>query len=171
MTLGAQCLFGTLKGSASKSLKVVFFSSVIGMIDGLQARYFTIGSFGNEIGILYQACYLMAAGAAAYFCLHNKAWSAKRNMLNLMVSIPVAMIGDNVSIDAQKLRPYLMLIPKDGFLWRDDVFGHTFLSPLASWVNQQTLASGLIDGYLASIGVAGCYLALQYFWSRHNRVG
>src|SRR5437870_6721599 len=89
MTLGAQCLFGTLKGGASKSLKVVFFSSVIGMIDGLQARYFTIGSFGNEIGILYQACYLMAAGAAAYFCLHNKAWSAKRNMLNLMVSIPV----------------------------------------------------------------------------------
>ena len=168
MSLRTYTLLRTARGSASKVLKVALFSSLIGVMDGLQAKYFTIGNFGNEAGVLYQVCFLMAAGAAAYFSLHDKAWSTKRNMLNLMMSIPAAMIGDNVSIDAQKLRPYFLLIPKDGFLWRDDVFGHTFLSPVASWVNQQTLTQGLIDGYLASIGIAGGYIAMQYFWSRHN---
>jgi hypothetical protein len=168
MALGAQTLLGTARVSASKPLKVIFFGSLIGVVDGLQARYFTIGSFGNGAGILYQACYLAAAGATAYFGLRDRTWSAKRNMLNLMMSIPVAMLGDNVSIDVQKLRLYFLLIPKDGFLWRDDLFGHTFLSPVANWVNQQTLTNGFIDGYLASIGIAGGYVALQYFWSRHN---
>src|SRR5438132_13979187 len=111
MPLRDQTLFRTARGSASKVLKVALFSSLIGVMDGLQAKYFTIGSFGNEVGILYQVCFLAAAGAAAYFSLHDKAWSAKRNMLNLMMSIPAAMIGDNVSIDAQKLRPYFLLIP------------------------------------------------------------
>src|SRR6185437_13041938 len=149
-----------------KSLSILSFASIIGVLDALQAKYYTIGGFGNEAGLLYQLCFMIAAGAVAFLGLHDKAWSVKRNLSNLLMAVPISMLADNISIDVQTLRPYVLIIPKDEFLWRNFVFGHTFLSPIASWVNQQTLAQGLIDGYIAAIAITAAYVILQGLWSR-----
>ena len=156
--------------ATTKALKVVFSASLIGVLDALQAKYINVGILGNEVGILYQACFVGATFAAAGLCLHNKSWSRLRNLTNYLMAVPIAAIGDNVSIDAQMLRPYILILPKEGYDWRYTVFGHSAFSPVADWVNQKTFASGLIDGYLFAFGVAVAYLMLQLFWSRHDRI-
>jgi hypothetical protein len=169
-------LYGRFKGSAAKAMKgntrkslcILSFASLIGLVDGLQAKYFTIGDFGAEAGVMYQLFFMIAAGTVAFWGLHDRAWSTKRNLSNLLMAVPISMMADNVSIDVQTLRPYFLIIPKDEFLWRNFVFGHTFLSPIAYWVNDQTLGRGLIDGYIAAIVITAGYVIIQYLWSRSS---
>ena len=161
LTLGAT---NVARMGSSRSLKLLAVATILGAFDGLQAKYMTIGNIGEEEAITYQVAFMLVSLAAAYVCLREESWSPARNLSNLLMTIPVATLADNISIDVQALRPYLLLIPKEGFLWRIDVFGNTFLSPVASWVNQQSLAPGLINGYAAAVGICGAYLALQYFW-------
>ncbi len=149
---------------ASKLLKVFLFGSVVGIFDGVQAKFLNFGSFGNEVAIFYQACYMATAIIGAGVILYDNQWSLLRNATNYLMAIPIATIGDNVSIDVQTLKPYFLAIPKEGFLWRSDVFGNTKLASVASWVNQQTLAAGIIDGYLVAIALAVVYLCLQHYW-------
>lgn len=150
----------------AKSLKLLTVSSTLGVLDGLQARYMTIGNLGEEQAIAYQVVFMLVAVGAAYFCLFDEKWSPARNLTNLLVAIPAATLADNISIDVQSFRPYLLLIPQDAVIWRINVFGHTILSPIAYWVNQDWLAPGLINGYATAIGILVTYLTLQYFWER-----
>lgn len=151
---------------ASKPLKLLAVTAMLGIVDGLQAKYMTIGNLGEEEAISYQVVFLVVSVVAAYFCLFDEKWSPARNLSNILVATPVATLADNISIDVQMLRPYFLLIPSNGYVWRVDVFGQTFLSPVAYWVNQQWLIPGLINGYATAIGILGSYLALQYLWRR-----
>ncbi|MDA4118047.1 MAG: hypothetical protein OK455_06860 [Thaumarchaeota archaeon] len=143
---------------------------LIGLLDDLQVRYLGLDRFGDGVEILYQACFMVAACATAYLVLRKESWSPVRNLSNLLLGLPVAMLADNVSIDAGTLKPYFMIIPKEGFLWRDQVFGQVpGLSQLAYWTNQQTFGNGLLNGYVLAIGVLAGYWALERAWDRHDR--
>lgn len=132
-------------------------------------KFVRISVFGNEVGIIYQVVFMSIAGASAYFGLRNDSWSSSRNLSNILMTIPLATVADNVSIDAQTLRPYFILIPKAGFGWRVDVFAHAqVLSQVAVWVNQQSLAHGFINGYAAALAMTVGYLAMQFLWSRRR---
>jgi len=159
-----------MKDSVGKAMGLVLFSSIIGVLDQLHVRFLSVVQFGSSVEITYQAFFIGAAGAVAYLVLHNRNWSFARNISNLLMTVPVATIADNISIDAGTRTPYVVVIPREGFVWREPVFGHTAgLSQIAFWVNQQYLMEGLINGYIAAIGIAGTYVALQYVWARHNR--
>lgn len=149
-------------------LKLLGATAMLGTIDGLQAKYVIVGNMGEDVAVAYQVIFLFVAIGAAYLFLFDPSWSQARNLSNLLLAIPVATLADNISIDVQTLRPYFLLIPSNGYLWRIDVFGHTFFSPLAYWVNEQWITPGLINGYLAAIGIFVSYLALQFFWVRAN---
>jgi hypothetical protein len=152
---------------AKKAIEIVFLGSIIGAFDDLQVRYFPFAELGTGMEIIYQACFLLAAAVAAYHALHRREWTGVRNVSNLLMALPVAALADNVSIDLGTLRPYLVLIPKEGYVWRQQVFGQTFvLSYVAKWVNQQSLAPSLLNGYVASIAVVVAYIALQASWGR-----
>ncbi len=150
----------------SKPIKLLAITAALGIIDGLQAKYMTIGNLSETAAISYQVVFMLVAVLAAYFCLFDEKWSPTRNFSNLLLAIPVSTLADNISIDVQALKPYLLLIPSNGYLWRIDVFGHTFLSPVAYWVNEQWLLPGLINGYAVAVGIFVSYLTLQYFWVR-----
>ena len=154
--------------SASRYLRLLAATAMLGTIDGLQAKYVTVGNLGEEEAVAYQVVFMLVAAGAAYYCLFDMKWSQARNLSNMLLAIPVATLADNVSIDVQTLHPYFLLIPSNGYLWRIDVFGGTFFSPLAYWVNEQWLMPGLINGYLAAISIFATYLALQFFWVRGN---
>lgn len=142
-------------------------ASLIGALDDLQVRYVGVANLGTNAEVLYQSCFMVAAAAGAYLVLHRKAWSLSRNLTNLMMSVPVAAMADNVSIDAGTLRPYVFAIPGQGYEWRQTVFGHTAgLDKVAGLVNQQSLAPGVLDGYIAAVAVAAGYVALQYAMHR-----
>jgi hypothetical protein len=149
-----------------KSSKVLMAGIIIGAFDAWQVNNLRIGYYGTEAAVLYQGSILVAAGAASLICLYDKSWSRRRNALNILVAIPVATISDNVSLDLQLMKPYVILLPSSGFEWRLQVFNHTFLYPLASWVDLQTFAPGLIDGYLAAIAIAALYIVTQLYWNR-----
>jgi len=129
-------------------------ASLIGALDDLQVRYVGVANLGTNAEVLYQSCFMVAAAAGAYLVLHRKAWSLSRNLTNLMMSVPVAAMADNVSIDAGTLRPYVFAIPGQG------------LDKVAGLVNQQSLAPGVLDGYIAAVAVAAGYVALQYAMHR-----
>ena len=150
----------------SKPIKLLAVTAALGIIDGLQAKYMTIGNLSETAAISYQVVFMLVAVLAAFFCLFNENWSPARNFSNLLLAIPVATLADNISIDVQALKPYFLLIPSNGYLWRIDVFGHTFLSPVAYWVNEQWLVPGMINGYATAVGIFVGFLTLQYFWAR-----
>jgi hypothetical protein len=159
-----------MKDSVGKAMGLVLFSSLIGVLDQLHVRFLSVVQFGSSVEITYQTFFIAMAAAVAYLVLHNRTWSFARNISNLLMTVPVATIADNVSIDAGTHTPYVVVIPREGFVWRELVFGHTAgLSQIALWMNQQPLMQGLINGYIAAIGIAGSYVALQYIWSRHNK--
>ena len=153
---------------ASRYLKLLAAIAVLGTIDGIQARYGPVGNLGEEEAVAYQVVFMLVALGATYFYLFDTRWSQLRNLSNLILAIPVATLADNISIDVQTLHPYFLLIPRYGYTWRIDVFGHTIFSPLAYWVNQQWLTPGLINGYLTAICIFTTYGALQLFWVRGN---
>lgn len=153
-----------------KSIQIVSLASLIGVLDDLQVRYVRFGDFGNGVEIAYQACFLIAAAGVAYGVLHRQSWSASRNLSNLLMALPVATLADNVSIDMGTLKPYLVLIPKEGYVWRQQVFGQTAgLSYVARWVNQQSLAPDLLNGYVASILLLAAYIVIQSAWTQRSR--
>jgi hypothetical protein len=137
---------------------------MLGAIDGLQAKYMTIGNLGEDEAVAYQAVFMLVAFGTAYFCMFDEAWTPMRNLSNLLLAIPLATLADNISIDVQTLTPYFVFIPRQMYVWRIDVFGHTPVSALAYWVNQQCVLPGLINGYALAIGLFVAYLALQHFW-------
>ncbi len=159
-----------LQNSASSKLwkasKVLLAGFIIGLLDALQAVYLHIGAFGKDVSILYQIVFMAAAAAGAAWCLYDRNWSISRNVLNLMMTIPVATLADNISFDLQTLKPYVIILPKSGFVWRLHVFSHTVLYPIASWVDLQTFARGLTDGYVTAIAIAVGYMLIQSYWSR-----
>lgn len=152
----------------SKPSKLLAVTGAMGALDGLQAKYMTIGHLGEDEAIAYQVVFMVIALIGAYFCMFNAKWSFVRNFSNTLLAIPVATLADNISIDVQMLKPYFLLIPNNGYLWRIDVFGNTVFSPIAHWVNQQWLMPGLINGYATAIGILASYLLLQYFWTRSS---
>ncbi len=149
-----------------KASKVIMCGILIGSFDAWQVRYLSVGHFGVEAAILYQCGLMTASGIAAFGSLHDRNWSRSRNALSLLVTIPIATIADNVSFDLQTLRLYIIILPRTGFIWRSYVFGHTFLHPLANWVDLQTFAPGLIDGYVAAIIIGAMYVLIQCLWKR-----
>lgn len=149
-----------------KILKLLEITLILGILDGLQARYMPIGSLGEDEAIAYQVVFMAVAVGASYYCLEDAHSSKLRNLSNLVLSIPVATLADNISIDVQTLRPYLLVIPQNGYDWRNNVFGSTFLSSVARWVNHPFLVSGLIYGYVTAIGIFVVYLVVQRFWPR-----
>lgn len=161
--------WNTIQVCTKKSVEIVFFASLVGALDDLQVRYLRLGSLGNDVEIAYQAFFLIVSAAVAYGVLHRRNWSVSRNLSNLLMLFPVAALADNVSIDFGTLRPYLVLIPKEGYAWRQQVFGHTAgLSYMAGWVNQQSLAPNLLNGYVASMMLGLAYLAIQFAWIRRS---
>jgi hypothetical protein len=158
-----------LQLSVKKALQILFFSSAIGVLDDLQVRYLRLGNLGNNVEIAYQAAFLFSSAAVSYFVLYRHGWSAARNLSNLLMVFPVAALADNISIDMGTLKPYLVLIPREGYVWRQQVFGHTAaLSYVAGWVNQQSLAPDLLNGYVASIILAAAYVIIQFAWTRKS---
>jgi hypothetical protein len=151
-----------------KACLIAVWGILIGCFDAWQACCMPIGSFGIPVAILYQVILIAASGALALFTLYSKSWSFGRNMLSLIVGVPISTIADNVSLDLQVMKPYVVILPSSGYLWRLQVFDHTPFYPLASWVDLQTFAPGLIDGYVAAIALAGLYVFLQSFWDRIN---
>jgi hypothetical protein len=151
-----------------KASEIVLCGFLIGVFDAWQAIYLPIGSFGEAAAILYQVLLIAVAGIAAVVFLRVKSWSFWRNALSVLVAIPIAAISDNVSLDLQLMKPYLIILPSNGFAWRLQVFQHTILYPLASWVDLQTFAPGLIDGYVAAIGLAAAYVLMQLCWDKIN---
>lgn len=149
-------------------MKLLEITALLGIFDGLQAKYLTVGSIGEDEAFVYQVVFMAVAVGASYYCLFDDNWSRLRNLSNLMLSIPVATLADNISIDVQTLRPYLLIIPQNGYDWRNDVFGSTFLSSVAGWVNHQFLVPGLIDGYVAAISIFVVYLVAQRCWPRDS---
>jgi len=159
-----------VRTSVVKSVGLLLLASVIGVVDDLQVRYVNVAGLGTNVEILYQSCFIGAAAAGAYLVLHRKDWGVGRNLSNLMMAIPLAAIADNVSIDAGTLKPYLFAIPDQGYQWRQAVFGHTVgLSRVADLVNQQSIAPGVLDGYVAAVAIAVGYLVLRYAFYRRDR--
>jgi hypothetical protein len=155
----------TLNVWLKKAAVMISLASLIGVLDDLQVRYIGIANYGTEVEIIYQLCFLIASATVAYGALHSKSWSTTRNMSNLLMALPISAIADNVSIDAGTLRPYVLLIPRQGYVWRQAVFGHSEgLSYMANWVNQQSIAPSLINGYVASILLAAVYIVVQFAW-------
>lgn len=146
----------------SKFLRLLEAAALLGVLDGLQAKYMTIGNWGEDEAIAYQVVFMMAAAGASYLLLFDANGTHFKNFSNLVLTIPVATLADNVSIDVQTLHPYLVLIPKAGYLWRSDVFGHTFLSQVSFWVNQQFFVPGLINGYVLAIAILASYFVVQH---------
>lgn len=145
-------------------------SMLIGFLDDLQVRFVRIGSLGVGPEVAYQAIFMLASFASAMLVLRNRSWSLTRNLSNLFLGIPVAMIADNTSIDFGTLRPYFMLIPKEGYVWREAVFGNIpVLSQLAYWTNLQSMMPGLLNGYVLAVGLVIAYLAIQKSWSRYAK--
>jgi hypothetical protein len=149
-----------------KGSKVLLSGFLIGSFDAWEIRHLGLGHHGLESAIFYQIGLMMACVVAAIVSLYDKNWSPKRNALSLLVTAPLATIADNVSLDLQTRRPYLIILPRMAFDWRSGVFGHTLLSPLANWVNLQSFAPGLIDGYVAAFVIGAVYVLIQFFWNR-----
>ena len=150
---------------ASRLLNLLAITAALGIVDGLQAKYMSIGGLGREEAIAYQAVYMTIAIVASYCCLFDRTWSELRNTFNVLVAIPMAALADNISIDIQQLKPFFILIPKDGYLWRINVFGNTSFAPLAHWVNHQFLIPGLINGYALAIVMFTSYFFVQHYWA------
>ncbi len=161
-----------VRGPIVRTCGLLLVATIIGFVDDLQVRYVDVASFGVDVEIVYQACFMTAAAIGAYAVLHHRDWSLHRNLSNLLMAIPVAAMADNVSIDFGTLRPYVIIIPSQGYEWRRQVFNHiTALSGVAQLVNQQSLATGVLDGYVIAIGMAGVYVTLQFMLCRRaNRL-
>jgi hypothetical protein len=158
-----------LSTGARKATQLVALASVVGVLDDLQVRFLDIAQMGEGPEIVYQTCFLGAAALVALWVLRDSTWSRARNLSNLLMIIPIATIADNASIDAGTMKPYLLRRPRQGFIWRTDIFGGTpFLSQVATWVNQQPFGSGILNGYLLACGMAVGYVLLQYWWSRRR---
>jgi hypothetical protein len=142
---------------------------LIGSLDAWQSHYLYVAHYGKEAAIIYESGVMVATVFAADLALHDRNWSAYRNALNLLVAIPIAVISDNVSLDIQTRKLYVLLLPRSGFVWRSGIFGHTVLYPLANWVDLQTLGPGLIDGYVAAIIIGALYILVQIYWTRLTR--
>jgi hypothetical protein len=169
LRLGHRTFRRTLQTWAKKALLITLCASVIWVLDDLQVRYLSLARFGNGAEIAYQACFLLASAAVAYGVLHRRSWNLTRNLSNLLMALPVAALADNVSIDMGTLKLYLILIPREGYVWRQAVFGNTVgLSYVAGWVNQQSIAPSLLNGYVASIVLAVAYILIQFVWSSRD---
>jgi hypothetical protein len=145
------------------------FSFLIGLIDDIQVRVFPLANLGVSAEILYQSCFLLVCSGVAFFTLRQPNWSRLRNITNLLVALPVAALADNVSIDFGTLRPYLLLVPREGYVWRQAVFGRTEgLSYVARWVNEQMVAPNLLNGYVIALAVGAAYVMLQIMWTSHG---
>jgi hypothetical protein len=159
----------TFKFYSKRVVLLGLFSCLVGFLDDLQVRFFHIGRLGNGAEIVYQAVFLLVAAAIAYVVLRRRGWSATRNLSNLLIALPVAALADNVSIDFGTLTPYVMLIPREGYDWRQAVFGQTVgLSYVAGWVNQQSFAPNFLNGYVAAIAAAAAYIIIQLVWSSRS---
>jgi hypothetical protein len=158
-----------LRGFVVRPMSLLLVAVLIGVVDDLQVRYLDVANFGTDAEILYQAGFIVAAAAGTYLVLRRREWGTGRNLTNLLMALPVAAIADNVSIDAGTLKPYFFAIPGQGYEWRQAVFGHTAgLSNVAGMVNHQTLAPGVLDGYVAALVIAPLYLLLQWALQRRE---
>lgn len=155
------------RGVLAKSCGLLLVATFIGAVDDLQVRYVDVAGFGVDAEIVYQTCFMGAAAIGAFAVLRHRQWSRRRNLSNLLMAVPVAAMADNVSIDFGTLRPYLIVIPSQGYEWRRQVFNHVAaLSGMAQLVNQQSLAPGILDGYLIAIAMIGAYATLQFSFHR-----
>jgi hypothetical protein len=143
----------------------------IGFLDDLQVRFVRVDSLGVGPEVIYQAAFMLVSFTAAVLVLRNRSWSPARNLSNFLLGIPVAVVADNVSTDFGTLRPYFMLLPKQGYLWREAVFGNIpVLSQLAYWTNLQSIMPGLLNGYVLAIILVVVYVGIQRAWSRYPKL-
>jgi hypothetical protein len=149
-----------------KTSMVIACGVAIGVFDAWQVAYLPIGNYGELAAIEYQVAIIITAAVAAVASLYDERWNLRRNALSLLMAIPIAAISDNVSLDLQVMKPYVLILPQSGFMWRLQVFGNTAFYPLASWVDAQTFAPGLIDGYVAALAFAAAYVLIQITWDR-----
>ena len=154
--------------SSWKKIGMVFAAgTAIGVFDGLNALYAHLGNSGTFGIMSYQAGFMAASAAAAYFCLSEPGWSNFRKLSTMLAAPFIATIGDNVSIDVQLKKPYLLWIPQKGWEWRNHVFRQTDLAPLAHLTDGKTF--GILDGYLISIAAVSAYVGLQYQLSKRDK--
>ena len=154
---------------ANKTRKIALFLGtgfLIGLLDAVQAKDLRLWTYGRNAAISYQALLMILAGLATVWSLYDSRWSRSRNLISLVMAIPLATLADNVSYDLQTLKPYVVILPRTGYMWRLHAFNHTHLYPLARFVDAQTFAPGLIDGYVAAIAIAVGYILVQIFWAR-----
>jgi hypothetical protein len=162
VTNSSRIIKGLLKAS-----KFVFLGFAIGLFDAFQAKYLRVWMFGKDVSITYQILLMIAAALGAYYSLRDPSWSRFRNFLSAAImTVPHSTLADNVSWDAQTLKPYAVILPKRAFMWRLHVFNRTPLHPVAGWVDTQTLAPGLINGYSAAIVLTIVFIVLQLLWGR-----
>jgi hypothetical protein len=154
-----------------RAAALILLGTLIGVVDDLQVRYHIVSSMGYEAQFIYQAAFMAVSAVVAFAVLRERSLGRLRSLGNLLMAVPVAVIADNVSIDAGTMKPYLMAIPRQGYAWRTEVFGGTpLLSQVAIWVNQQPIGYGIINGYLLAIGCVGLYLFARYNWSMRSNV-
>ena len=162
----ATALVGALRSNSKKIAGIFGVGVAIGLLDGVNVLYAHIGNSGIISIVAYQAGFIAASGAAAYFCLSERGWSRARKLSTMCAAPFIATIGDNTSIDVQLKIPYLLWVPKVGWEWRNQDFSNTALAPLAQLTDGRTF--GILDGYLLSIAILGAYLGMQYWWGRRT---
>lgn len=149
-----------------KSSKVLVSGLAIGGIDALQSKYYYIGHLGKEISIAYQGFFMAAALVAALVTLYDSGWGLPRNALNILMAVPIATFADNISLDLQTMKAYVIVIPRTYYVWRLGLFSHTAYYSLAKWVVLQSIIPGVINGYLSAILIVAAYIIIQILWSK-----
>ena len=182
-------LLSELRTSSEKFLKFTFSAIALGAFDASNSqktRYFQqVGIYIQEKlpnafstyfpffggAFLYQTVLMLSDAGLAAWSLHDKRWRRKRNLLNLLMSIPHAVCMDYSSAAIQAKRLYTLPLPKSDFMWRIRAYQHTPLAGLANWLDEPSrLLHGAIQGYDLGIYLTAAYVGSQALISVYNHV-
>lgn len=169
-----------LKISSDKALKFVFSAVTLGVIDSFGPKNYinfnsaaaTLNKFlpgqlqyvlpilsGNG---LYQTLLFSGDVLLAAWSLHDGRWRRLRNLPNLAMAAPNAVIMDYSSASINAGTPAPFPLPSADYSWRDHTFDHTVWNGLARWINEPSrFIPGAIQGYDLLVYVPLAYIALQ----------
>lgn len=169
-----------LKTSGDKILKFMFSAATLGVLDSFGPRKYIDFAAGanvlsnflpHEVGAvipiltangLYQTLLFAGDISLAAWSLHDKRWRKLRNMINLSMAIPHAVLMDYTSASIQEGTPYPFPLPQEYYNWRDSTFSQTIWNGVVQWVNEPSkLIPGAIQGYDLLLYVPIAYLSVQ----------
>lgn len=110
---------------------------------------------------LYQVLLVTGSVIASALTLHNKKWSKKRNLSNLMTVPANAVAGDYASAAMAAKKPLLYPIPQADYGWRIKAFKSTAWGGLAHLINSPSFIPGILTGYLIGFLSLGAYFGVQ----------